>query len=160
METTLRACVATGLPIVWIYPNSDLGFRDILAVIELEREGEQIVTAANLEREQYLTLLANCACLVGNSSSGILEAPTFRIPVVNVGNRQRGRPQAANILNCGYDAAEIEQAIRKSCSDPAFRKACAGAVNPFGDGESGPRIARILRDIAIDQALLDKQTTY
>lgn len=160
METTLRACVATGLPIVWIYPNSDLGFRDILAVIELEREGEQIVTAANLEREQYLTLLANCACLVGNSSSGILEAPTFRIPVVNIGNRQRDRPQAANILNCGYDAAEIEQAIRKSCSDPAFRKACAGAVNPFGDGESGPRIARILRDIAIDQALLDKQTTY
>jgi UDP-N-acetylglucosamine 2-epimerase (non-hydrolysing)/GDP/UDP-N,N'-diacetylbacillosamine 2-epimerase (hydrolysing) len=160
METTLRACVAAGIPVVWIYPNSDLGFRDILAVVEREREGGQIVTAANLEREQYLTLLANCACLVGNSSSGILEAPTFRIPVVNVGNRQRGRPQAANILNCGYDAAEIEQAIRKSCSDPAFRKACAGAVNPFGDGESGPRIARILRDIAIDQALLDKQTTY
>jgi len=160
MEATVRACLATGLPVVWIYPNSDLGFRDILSVIERERGSGRIVTAPNLDREQYLTLLANCACLVGNSSSGILEAPTFCIPVVNIGNRQRGRPQAANILNCGYDTAEIERAIRKSQSDPAFREACAKAVNPFGDGKSSARIVGILRDIAIDEALLDKQTLY
>jgi GDP/UDP-N,N'-diacetylbacillosamine 2-epimerase (hydrolysing) len=160
MEATVRACVASGMPVVWIYPNSDLGFRDILSVIERERGSGHIVTAPNLDREEYLTLLANCACLVGNSSSGILEAPTFRVPVINIGNRQRGRPQAANILNCGYDAKEIESTIRRSQTDPAFRAACAGAVNPFGDGKSSGRIVRILSEIAIDAALLDKQTVY
>lgn len=160
IEASLRACLATGMPIVWIYPNSDLGFRDILSVIEREKGNGRISAVANLDRERYLALLANCACLVGNSSSGILEAPTFRIPVVNIGSRQRGRPQAANILNCGYDAKEIERTIRKSHTDAAFRNACAGAVNPFGDGQSSRRIVDILRDIAIDEALFDKQTVY
>jgi GDP/UDP-N,N'-diacetylbacillosamine 2-epimerase (hydrolysing) len=113
-----------------------------------------------LEREDYLTVLANCACLVGNSSSGLLEAPTFRIPVVNVGNRQRGRPQALNIINTSYDAHDIETAIRRTQTDKALRDACNRAVNPFGDGQSSPRIVGILRDIPIDDSLLDKQTIY
>lgn len=160
MEASLRACMASGMPVLWIYPNSDLGFRDIVGVIERERGRSQIVTVQNLDRDDYLAVLANCACLVGNSSSGLLEAPTFKIPVINVGNRQRGRPQATNILNCGYDAADIEAAIRKSQNDLGFREACATAVNPFGDGRSSERIVKILRDVEIDATLLDKQTVY
>jgi UDP-hydrolysing UDP-N-acetyl-D-glucosamine 2-epimerase len=160
IEASLRACLATGMRVVWIYPNSDLGFREILSVIEREQGSSRIRAVANMDRDSYLALLANCACLVGNSSSGILEAPTFRIPVVNIGSRQRGRPQAANILNCGYDAAEIERTIRTSQTDTAFRMACADAVNPFGDGKSSGRIVDILREIPIDDALLDKQTVY
>jgi GDP/UDP-N,N'-diacetylbacillosamine 2-epimerase (hydrolysing) len=160
IESTLRACFAVGMAIVWIYPNSDFGFRDILSIIERQRGHERIVAVPNLEREDYLTVLANCACLVGNSSSGLLEAPTFRIPVVNVGNRQRGRPQALNIVNTSYDAHEIESAIRRTQTDEALRDTCNRAVNPFGDGQSSPRIVGILRDIAIDDTLLDKQTTY
>lgn len=160
IEATLRACIATGMPIAWIYPNSDLGFRDILAIIEREVGHDRVVAVPNLDREDYLALLANCACLVGNSSSGLLEAPTFRIPVVNVGNRQRGRPQASNIINCGYATEDIGRAIDQSQTDLAFRAACARAVNPFGDGNTSPRIVEILRDIPIDAALLDKQTTY
>jgi GDP/UDP-N,N'-diacetylbacillosamine 2-epimerase (hydrolysing) len=160
IEATLHACFATGLGIVWIYPNSDFGFRDILAIIERQHSHDRIVAVPNLDREDYLTVLANCACLVGNSSSGLLEAPTFRIPVVNIGNRQRGRPQALNIVNASYEPADIERAIRFVLTDAKFRDACSHAVNPFGDGESAERIVGILRDIRIDDALLDKQTTY
>jgi UDP-N-acetylglucosamine 2-epimerase len=113
-----------------------------------------------LEREAYLNLLANCAVLVGNSSSGILEAPSFRVPVVNVGNRQRGRPQAENILNCDYDAGGISAAIGTALSDPVFRRRCASAINPYGDGRSSRRICETLRDITLNQRLLDKECTY
>jgi GDP/UDP-N,N'-diacetylbacillosamine 2-epimerase (hydrolysing) len=160
IEATLHACFATDLGIVWIYPNSDFGFRDILAIIERQHGHDRIVAVPNLDREEYLTVLANASCLVGNSSSGLLEAPTFRIPVVNIGNRQRGRPQALNIVNASYEPSDIERAIRFVLSDAKFRDACSRAVNPFGDGNSAERIVGILRDIRIDEALLDKQTTY
>ena len=160
MRATLAACLASGLPIVWIYPNADLGYTQITRVIEESRDNRQITTAPNLDRDEFLTLLANAAVLVGNSSSGILEAPSFRIPVINIGNRQRGRPQASNILNCGYDEAEIAATIDRALNDHACRAACAKAVNPYGDGRSGRRICEILESIPLDSALLDKQTTY
>ena len=114
----------------------------------------------NVEREAYLKLLANAAVLVGNSSSGILEAPSFRIPVVNIGNRQRGRPQAENLLNCGYSTSEIAATIDKALNDGVYREAAARAVNLYGDGQSAPRICEILRDIPLDQKLIDKECTY
>lgn len=160
MEASLEACLATGLPVVWIYPNSDLGYRDIVALIARFRVHEGVRTVANLKRDDYLALLKNARVLVGNSSSGILEAPSFKLPVVNVGNRQRGRPQASNILNCPPERAAIATAIATALHDPAFRAACARAVNPYGDGRSGPRICRILSEIALDRRLMDKETTF
>ena len=160
MEASLRACLATGLAVVWIYPNSDLGFRDILKVIEAERGNAKVFAVANLERDDYLTLLANTACLVGNSSSGPLEAPTLKVPVINIGDRQRGRPQAANILNCAPEQGAIARALTVALTDSDFAARCKSAVNPFGNGGSSPRIAAILRDIPIDKRLLDKRTVY
>ena len=157
---TIRAAVASGLPVVCIYPNTDQGYRHILEVIETTRSLQQVRIVSNLPREDFLTLLANCAVLVGNSSSGILEAPSFRVPVVNIGIRQRGRPQASNIINCGYAEEEIGEAIRTALEDPDFRARCAAAVNPYGDGRSGERICEILSQITIDKQLLDKHCTY
>jgi GDP/UDP-N,N'-diacetylbacillosamine 2-epimerase (hydrolysing) len=94
------------------------------------------------------------------SSSGILEAPSFKVPVVNIGNRQRGRPQAANILNSEYSAQAISSALDKALNDSDFRETCTTAVNPYGDGSSSKRICEILRDIPIDTRLVDKQTVY
>lgn len=160
MLATMQACTQSGLPVYWIYPNSDLGYRRIVEVIEKSRDHGEIRTLRNVEREAYLRLLANCAVLVGNSSSGILEAPSFRVPVVNIGNRQRGRPQASNIINCGYDSRDIAAAIDRALHDPDFREACRNAVNPYGDGRSSERICRLLRDISLDSRLLDKECTY
>ena len=160
MRDTVTACLASGLPLVWIYPNADLGYTQITRVIEEYRDNSQITAVPNLDRDQFLTLLANTAVLVGNSSSGILEAPSFRIPVINIGNRQRGRPQASNILNSGYDETEIGSRICQTLNDPTVRAECAQATNPYGDGRSGHRICEILQAVALDRALLDKQTTY
>lgn len=160
MAATLRACLASGLPIVWVYPNTDLGYRQILEVMKAGKDERRITVVSNVERDDFLSLLANCAALVGNSSSGILEAPSFRVPVINIGNRQRGRPQASNILNCGYPEAEVAAAIRTALEDPAFRARCAAAENPYGDGKSSERICRLLSEIAIDTRLMDKECTY
>lgn len=160
MQATIEACLESGLPVYWIYPNSDLGYGEILRVLERHRQSGKINVLENIEREAYLMLLANCAVLVGNSSSGILEAPSFKVPVVNIGNRQRGRPQAANIINCGYTKNEIANAIQHALTDVQFRTACTSAVNPYGDGRSGERICRVLQDVVIDRKLLDKECTY
>lgn len=160
VAATLQACGRSGLPVYVIYPNSDLGYKQIVRGIEESAGGAGFTVLENVEREAYLALLANCAVLVGNSSSGILEAPSFRVPVVNIGNRQRGRPQAENILNCGYDADAITQAICTALHDPVFRTRCAKAVNPYGDGRSSPRICEILRDTPLDRRLIDKECTY
>jgi UDP-N-acetylglucosamine 2-epimerase (non-hydrolysing)/GDP/UDP-N,N'-diacetylbacillosamine 2-epimerase (hydrolysing) len=160
MKATLDACLDSGLPVIWIYPNSDLGYGEIVRIIEEYKAHPGITAVANLDRDIYFRLLANAAALVGNSSSGILEAPSFRVPVVNIGNRQRGRPQASNILNCETDGAAVRAAIAKALDDPAFRDACARAVNPYGDGRSGARICAILRDLTIDRRLMDKETTF
>ena len=156
----VRACLGSGLPVVWVYPNSDLGFHRILELMAVGRDDARLRIVNNLEREEFLTLLANCKALVGNSSAGILEAPSFRVPVVNIGTRQRGRPQASNILNCGNSVEEISAAIGTALRDRAFLQRCAAAVNPYGDGRSGERICAILSEIPIDTRLLDKECTY
>lgn len=160
MEATIQACLSSELPVMWIYPNSDLGYRQIIEVAGRFSSSGEVRILRNVARDHFLTLLANCGALVGNSSSGLLEAPSFRIPVVNVGNRQRGRPQASNIINCGYSDKAIAAAIDTALHDSAFRATCATAVNPFGDGKSSDRICEVLRDIPIDARLMDKECTY
>ncbi len=160
MRDALDACLATGLPVVWIYPNSDLGYGEIVEIIEQYKAHPQVVPVANLERDDYFRLLYNASALVGNSSSGILEAPSFRVPVVNIGNRQRGRPQASNIFNCLAERDMIDAAIATVLKDAKFTTACAAAVNPYGDGKSSPRICEVLRDIPLDRRLMDKETTF
>lgn len=160
VAATLEACAGLGLPTYIIYPNSDLGYKQIIRRIGERSAGAGFTILENVEREAYLALLANCTVLVGNSSSGILEAPSFRVPVVNIGNRQRGRPQAGNILNCDYDMVSIAAAISRAITDTDFRRSCAAAVNPYGDGRSSSRICEILRDITLDRHLLDKECTY
>jgi GDP/UDP-N,N'-diacetylbacillosamine 2-epimerase (hydrolysing) len=159
MDAAIRASVASGMPVFCIYPNSDLGYQGIVGVIEGEARS-RFTALRNVEREEYLTLLGNAAILVGNSSSGILEAPSFNVPVINIGNRQRGRPQASNILNCGYTEEDISVVIRKALGDQNFQADCAAAVNPYGDGNRGERICHILEEVSLDRALLDKQTVY
>jgi GDP/UDP-N,N'-diacetylbacillosamine 2-epimerase (hydrolysing) len=157
---TLEACLDTGLRIFCFYPNADMGFREIIEVMERYGKGERIALIRFIERRDYLTLLANTAVLVGNTSSGILEAPSFRVPVVNVGDRQRGRTRASNIIDVPQDRAAIAAALKRALHDEGFRKVCAQAVNPYGDGHSGERICKILCDVPVDARLLDKETVY
>lgn len=160
MRETVEAIRALGLPTLLVYPNLDTGSDRIIEVIREAEALPFVQVHTNLARRDFACLLATASVLVGNSSCGILEAPSFRLPAVNIGNRQRGRMQAENVINCPHDREAIGTAVRQALEDPAFREKLAGCVNPYGDGHSSERIVGILRSVPLDARLLDKRITY
>ena len=120
------------------------------------RLATRIRLVENAGTNRFAALMSRAAAMVGNSSAGIVEAPSFRLPVVNGGTRQDGKVRAANVIDCGPACAEIAEALRRA-TDLAFRVDLGGMVNPYGDGKAGQRIAHILETIAIDDRLLRKK---
>lgn len=143
---------------VWIMPNNDAGTLHIREKCLKSRTDETIVFE-NLSREDYLGFMKNCAAMVGNSSSGILEAPTFKIPAVNIGRRQRDRLQGANVINVDFETKDIVKAIEKAIS-PGFHASLKNSKNPYGDGNSAERILEILKSTPINDKLLIKNMMY
>ena len=105
----------------------------------------------SLGQVRYLSVMAQVDVVVGNSSSGLYEAPSFGKATVNIGDRQKGRLQASSVINSIQDAGAIEAAILQ-----ALNLDCSGAVNPYGDGDSSVRIKDRLKQIADPAALLKK----
>ena len=138
---------------VWILPNNDAGSSLVRAEI-MESMSEDIIFD-NLSREKYLALLKNCNCILGNSSSGILEAPFYKIPAINVGNRQYGRIQANNVINCGNSEPEILHAVRDISSIDR-----TSIISAYGDGKTSKRILDLLEDNFGHKDLLTKRMTY
>ena len=156
MRETLEAVKALGVSAVVLYPNSDAGGRAMIEVIK-EYEGLPSVRVfRNLERTQYLSLLAAAGVLIGNSSSGMIESAYFKVPVVNIGSRQQGRERSGNVLDVDHDRASIARAIQTALVDPAFRERVRTCANPYGDGKASQRIVDILSTIPLDHRLLDK----
>jgi UDP-N-acetylglucosamine 2-epimerase len=138
-------------------PGLDTAYRVISAALErLAGRRALFRLAPTLGDDVYTSLLREADVMVGNSSSGLIEAPSFGLPVVNVGDRQRGRLRAANVLDVGHDREAIVETIRRAL-DPAFRRTLAGLVNPYGDGHAAPRIARVLREVELGPRLTRKR---
>jgi UDP-hydrolysing UDP-N-acetyl-D-glucosamine 2-epimerase len=119
---------------------------------------ERFAWVPHLGHHRYLSSLAHVALMIGNSSSGITEAPSFRLPVVNIGDRQRGRVRAANIIDVPCTTSAILQGINRAISQK-FRDSLRGMRNPydrFRDGRASERIKNVLRDVRIDSELLKK----
>jgi UDP-hydrolysing UDP-N-acetyl-D-glucosamine 2-epimerase len=138
-------------------PGADTAYGAVTSALEAlaaRRPATRLVAA--LGDEVYCSLLREVDVMVGNSSSAIIEAPTFGLPAVNVGERQRGRLRAANVIDVGHDRAAIGAAIERAL-DPAFRRSLAGLANPYGDGHAAPRIARVLREIELGPRLVRKR---
>jgi len=144
-------------PLIFISPNADAGSRELTDRIQafIEHRGNAIFIT-NIEHRTYLSLLQYLTVLVGNSSSGIMEAASFKLPVVNVGLRQEGRERGRNVLDCGANRQEIETAILLALS-PGFRASLCSLRNPYGDGHSAEKIADILTSVQLCESLLIKQ---
>ena len=144
--------------LLFVYPNSDAGSYALIertrALAETRKDTHIFV---NLEAVTYWSLLGQVDVLIGNSSSGIMEAASFALPAVNVGMRQQGRERARNLIDAGAETAGIlaamEQALR-----PEFRASLRGMANPYGNGSAAVTIARVLTTVALD-GLLIKQPT-
>jgi UDP-hydrolysing UDP-N-acetyl-D-glucosamine 2-epimerase len=139
------------------YPGADAAHAAVIERLEAlaaARPGTRMMPS--LGEEDYDALLREADVMVGNSSSGLIEAPSFGLPVVNVGIRQRGRLRAPNVIDVGYRREEIEAGIRRALQ-PGFRESLRGLVNPYGDGRAAPRIADVLISVDLGPRLLRKR---
>jgi len=155
---TIQATHRFQIPKIWVMPNNDAGSEVVRNTIIKERRSDSQIFA-NLRREDYLGLMKLARCIVGNSSSGLLEAPSFKVPSVNLGRRQSMRVCGANVINADFEVEAIVQAIETAMSDK-FRESLELMDNPYGDGCSSSRIIDILQKNYRNEKLLIKQLTY
>jgi UDP-hydrolysing UDP-N-acetyl-D-glucosamine 2-epimerase len=157
IKKTLDAIVHLHIPTTAIYPNADAGSRRMTQLMKkYSRRHPFIRLYKNIPRDEYLALMATSSVIVGNSSSGIVEAASFGLPAVNIGTRQLGRIHPGNVLDVDYSEREITRAV-KSALSRSFRSKLKGSRNPYGDGHTGQRVARILATLRITSGLLQKK---
>ncbi|MCJ7700003.1 MAG: UDP-N-acetylglucosamine 2-epimerase [Anaerolineales bacterium] len=153
----LAALETCGEKLVFTMPNADTFGRIIRRKIEefvVRRPLSQAVES--LGTQGYFSLMKMSKAMVGNSSSGIVEAPSFELPVVNIGTRQFGRLRGINVIDVGYERSDVLRGIQKA-SSPEFRASLSGMRNPYGAGKASEKIIKILKTVQIDKKLITKR---
>ncbi|MCL4481331.1 MAG: UDP-N-acetylglucosamine 2-epimerase, partial [Bacteroidetes bacterium] len=153
MRETMEALVELGKQTVLVYPNSDAGSYTMIRIIKEYEHLPFLHTFVNIPHRMYLSLMKVASVMIGNSSGGIIEAPSFRLPVINIGSRQNGRQRANNVIDVDYKREEIKEAVFKALGKE-FQQQVATCLNPYGEGNTGPKAAQILADIKLDPRLL------
>jgi len=153
----LAALDECDMPIIFTVPNADTNGRIIKRMIEdFVRRHSSAQMADNLGTQGYFSMMAVAGAMVGNSSSGIIEAPSFRLPVVNIGTRQGGRVRAKNVIDVGCNQSEIVRGIKNALSHE-FRSRLREVINPHGDGRASEIIVRRLKEVALNDELIIKR---
>ncbi len=152
----LLALSTFDMPMVFTMANADTNGRIITRlIVDFVSSNPHARFFANLGSHAYFSLMSVAAVMVGNSSSGIIEAPSFELPVVNIGGRQRGRIRAINVIDVGNGHDEIANGIRSAVS-PEFRGGLRGMKNPYGSGDAARIIIGHLKETTLDNRLLVK----
>ena len=160
MKITLEAVRDLGIKTILSYPNSDSGGQQMIRAIQEFESLPNLYVAKNIPRLEFINIMRRTTCLLGNSSAGILEAPLLKIPVINIGNRQKGRLHANNVQFVPHDRGQIISAIKRAVFDTNYRDTVSNCENPYGDGKSSARIADIIATVPLDEKLLIKDITY
>ncbi|MBL8069001.1 MAG: UDP-N-acetylglucosamine 2-epimerase (hydrolyzing) [Armatimonadetes bacterium] len=152
----LRAVSKSGMPTLLTMPNADTGGLEVRrAIADFRAKPGELVAVENLGARLYLTAMANACLVAGNSSSGIIEAASFGLPVVNVGDRQAGRARSGNVLDCGAGEASILEAITEALSE-GFLAHCKKVPNIYGDGNAARRIVEVLEGLVLTPGFIRK----
>jgi UDP-N-acetylglucosamine 2-epimerase len=147
INETLSAIEKLAFPTFWFWPNVDAGSDRISKGIRHFRETHDIPFIyffKNLSPEDFLRLLIGAKCLVGNSSVGIREASYLGVPAVNIGNRQGGRDRGPNVIDTGYSAEEVINAVKQHLVNGRY-----ASSDLYGDGRAGDRIAELLAKVPL-----------
>lgn len=155
VNETLNAVKDLDIPVFWFWPNVDAGADGTSKGIRAFREknpGTKIHFFKSMEPMDFLKMLKNSKCLVGNSSVGIRESSFLGVPVVNIGSRQRGRERGRNVLDVDYDSELIKSAIEKQMSAGHYERDTI-----YGDGKAGEKIADLLASAPLT---IDKIISY
>jgi GDP/UDP-N,N'-diacetylbacillosamine 2-epimerase (hydrolysing) len=130
---------------IFTLPNADNGGQEIAAQIDnFVARNPRAKSYAALGQQRYFSCLAHCDMVVGNSSSGLTEAPSFKKPTVNIGDRQRGRLKASSVIDCEPTSASISAALDRACSED-FIQSLGTAINPYGQGGAADKVVATLK---------------
>ena len=158
IEISLKAISSfKNVQIISIMSNFDAGSNFINK--KISKLKKKITFIPNLNNEIYLSFLKNVDVMVGNSSSAVREAPSFRLPCVNIGSRQNGRLMAKNVINVDNELSQIIKAINKSLYNEKFKNSLKTIKNPYGNGNSSKKILKILKEIDLSN-ITQKKITY
>ncbi|QCT04558.1 UDP-N-acetylglucosamine 2-epimerase [Paenibacillus algicola] len=155
----LNSLLASGREIICIMPNSDAGADSILEVYDSYASAQKLHRVTNFKQLEYLTVLKNCSVLVGNSSSGIIEAASFNKPVINIGSRQNRRERSANVIDIPISAEALIMALNEVFSD-SFQRKLKTVHNVYSRPDTSARIVELLKKISYSQELIQKTITY
>ena len=158
IDAILSALDGKSLTVIFTAPNADPGSDGVRSAIEafVQDRPNRAALVPNLGIPRYYQVLAQASVMIGNSSSGIIEAGSFGLPVVNVGDRQRGRTRGAQVIDVPADPEAVRGALDRALA-AEFRASLTAADNPYGDGHACERIAEVLATVPIDRRLLVKR---
>lgn len=157
VKKSLKALKELEFQTIITYPNQDPGSSEIIDEYEKWKEIPHFRFRKNLGQKRYFSLLNYASVVVGNSSSGLLETPIFKIPAVNIGSRQKGRKRSTNVIDVDHNSDEIKEAINKAIFDNDFIKKVSNCKNPFGDGNTSAIIIKQLKKYYNNSKLLRKE---
>lgn len=161
VDNILNAILKYDAQYIFTYPNADFGNRAIVDKIKrFVEDNENAYLYYSLGQKKYLSLLKYADVMIGNSSSGIIEASSFRLPVVNIGDRQKGRLRNRNIIDVNESEHEIAEAINKAINDKEFLEGLNSMENLYGDGRTSEKIIKVLKEVRLDDTLLAKSLWY
>ncbi|MSR86560.1 UDP-N-acetylglucosamine 2-epimerase (hydrolyzing) [Candidatus Peribacteria bacterium] len=152
ITATLEALKQVGVQTIAILPNNDAGFSSIISTVK----GSGITWYPSLDVETFANLYRHVWAIVGNSSSGIHEAATFHVPTVNIGTRQQGRERPKTVNDVGYDTEEIVATLKKVLFDEKYRASLQSMENPYGEGNTAPKIFKILKEVSLEGIIQKK----
>lgn len=160
VKESLEALRELGYQAVITYPCDDAGSQDIIKAINEYSDNPRFRIRKSLGWKLYLGCMKISACVVGNSSSGLMETPVLKVPCVNIGTRQAGRLRSENVIDVPYDKEKIKEAIKRAIFDEEFSKKVKRCRNPYGDGHASERIIEVLKNMPLGKKLLQKKMTY
>lgn len=161
IESLLEVCKEfNNLSFIFTKANADAEGRIINHLIDkYSQDNDNIFTFTSLGMRRYLSVLKYCSIVIGNSSSGLLEAPSFGIPTINIGDRQKGRLQADSVINCEPTKGDITKAINLALSDGIVKKA-KKTVNPYGNGDTSNKVVEVIKDYLLNHKIDLKKKFY
>ncbi len=153
---TLQAISELGIQAIIIHGNADFGSKQIRDTIRKSKMRD----ITTLSFSKYINLLYHASALVGNSSSGKMEAPYLHTPTINIGTRQEGRVKAKSVIDVDYDKTEIKKALKKAMYDKKFLKIVKNQKSPYGNGNSSKKIIKILENMNVEKIPIQKKMSY
>lgn len=149
--------VPSDVRFVFTMPNADTGGRVIIRKVEsfVQEHSDRAMAAISLGQLNYYSAMKYTAAVVGNSSSGLAEAPSFKVPTVNIGDRQKGRMMAESVISCDAEAESIQKALEEAL-DSVFCSSIQTQSSPYGEGGASQNIVKALKNVSLDASVLKK----